>query len=376
MGFAMTGAGFSSPSRCAIVTNIPTPYRNPIYSLLPHDRFLVIFCGRTEGNRQWHLPTPNFQHEFLVERSRAKADGFNYVHNNPDVWAALSHFGPRVVVTTGFNPTHLYAFLWAKRHGAHHVCMTDGTLLSEANLSWRHRAVRRLAFRHSKAFIAASRGGVDLFRSYQVPKSDVFISRLCADNERFTAAAFAHASWDYDVMFSGRLHESKLPFLFVDVCRELKARRGQCRALLLGDGPLRAEVLAALETAGVQFNYPGFVQPADLPTWYARARVFLFPTRLDAWGVVANEALASGIPVITTPQAGVAGDLVIHGHTGFVLPPDASQWADAACALLDNPALWAALSAAGQTRAAEYNYRSAADGIVAACAHAASESKV
>lgn len=363
-------------NRCAIVTNIPTPYRNPVYSLLPQHRFQVLFCGRTEGNRHWNLPEPNFHHQFLAERTHAKGDGFNYIHNNPDIWAALNCLRPRVVVTTGFNPTHLYAFLWAKRNGIRHVCMTDGTLLSEAGLGWRHRAVRRLVFRYSRAFIAASLGSVDLFRGYQVPESDIFRSSLCADNERFFAAAAAQAPRQYDVMFSGQLHERKLPFLFIDVCRELKVRRGRCRALLLGDGPLREEVVGALKTSGVEFDYPGFVQAEDLPAWYASARVLLFPTRLDPWGVVANEALASGTPVITTPQAGVAGDLVVDGRTGFVLPANASEWADAACTLLDNPALWASISAAGQARVAHYNYRSAADGIVAACDHALFESRV
>ncbi len=118
--------------RCAIITNIPTPYRDPIYALLPGG-YSIIFCSRTEANRAWALPPLQYTHVFLEERVHSKRDGITFVHSNPDVWSALSGIRPNVVITTGFNPTHLYAYLWTKVHGTAHVCMTDGTIGSEAN---------------------------------------------------------------------------------------------------------------------------------------------------------------------------------------------------------------------------------------------------
>ena len=353
-------------SRYVIVTNIPSPYRNPVYERLPRDHFDVVFCARTEGNRQWRLSVPHFSHRFLKECVRNEPDGFNYIHNNPDVWTVLNRLNPEVVVTTGFNPTHLYAFLWAKCHGARHICMTDGTVQSEAHLSWKHRLVRRVVYAGSHTFIAASRSGMELYRGYAVPNEGIFQSHLCADNARFSALA-SNTDRPYDVMFSGQLHERKLPFLFVDVCSELIKRRGKCRALVLGDGPLRSDVLGRLTDAGVEFDYPGFVEQADLPAWYSKSRVLLFTTCMDAWGVVANEALAAGTPVITTPYAGAAGELVVNGETGLVLTPNADVWADAIAQLLDDHALWTKFSLAGQKQVAAYNYQAAADGILAAC---------
>jgi glycosyltransferase involved in cell wall biosynthesis len=361
----------AEPPRCAIVTNIPAPYRNPVYARLPQDRFVVVFCARTEGNRQWRLEEPRFAHRFLSARpARAKADGWNFVHNNPDVWSVLNALRPSVVVTNGFNPTHLYAFAWARAHGARHVCMTDGTVASEAGLTWKHRLVRRIVFSASRGFVAASRSGMRLFRGYGVPPDAIFQSHLCADNERFAQLADP-PDRPFDVMFAGQLHERKLPFLFVDVCAALRRRRGHCRALVIGDGPLRQEILERLARAGVDCHYPGFVQQPELPGWYARARLLLFTTRLDPWGVVANEAMAAGTPVITTPHAGVADELVIDGLTGFVRPPDADAWADCAAAVLDDPERWAELSGAARRQVAAYTYDAAAAGIVAACDHAA-----
>lgn len=355
--------------RCVLVTNIPAPYRNPVYERLPQDYFHIVFCARTEANRGWSLDEPSFSHTFLKQRARAKSDGFNYTHSNPDVWPVLNRLRPEVVISAGNNPTHLYAFAWAQLNRARYVYMTDGTLSSEANLGWRHRLMRRVVFARSSAFVVASQGGVDLIRSYGVGGESIFLSRLCADNDRF--AEMVGGAREFDVMFSGRLHEGKLPFLFADICAGLVKRRGRCRALVLGDGPLRTSLLERMKADGVEVTYPGFIQPSELAPWYARSRLLLFTTRLDAWGVVANEAMASGTPVLTTPQAGVANDLVIDGVTGRVLPAEREAWITACVELLADAELWVRLSEAATLKVREYTYEAAAAGIVEACRYAA-----
>lgn len=368
-GWGRSHSNVQPTNSAAIVTNIPAPYRARVFSLLPQDAFHVIYSARKEPNREWQLLTALHSHEFLRERMQHSKDGFNFRHNNPDVWSALQRQRPKVVVTTGFNPTHLYAFVWATLHRIPHVCMTDGTVESESSLSWAHKLVRRLVFSRSYAFVAASQQGMALYRGYGVPVGQIFQSHLCADNALFSEYAL-NTDRPFDVMFSGQLQERKLPFLFVDVCGEILRRRGRCAALLLGSGPLRDEVLRRLAALGVEVTYPGFVQQTELPSWYSRAKVMLFTTRMDPWGVVANEALAAGTPVICTPHAGVAGELVVDGETGFVCPAECNAWADAAIRLLDDEVLWARLSRAGRLLVAKYNYQSAADGIQAACVHA------
>lgn len=316
----------------------------------------------------WKLDRFSFNHRVLRERCIEKGEG-HFVHNNPDVWRVLDQLDPDVVITTGFNPTHLYAFIWALLKGRKHICMTDGTLQSELTLGWRHRWVRRFVYKFSDAFIAASRGGLDLYQSYKISTKHLFQSHLCADNSRFFPLADNH-NRPYDVMFSGRFEAGKLPFLFVDVCAAIMLQRGKCRALLIGDGSLRGEVLSRLAAANVDFHYAGFLQQDALPASYSSAKILLFTTKWDPWGVVANEAMAAGTPVITTPQAGVAGELVIDGLTGEVREPNVDAWVSAALNLLDHPQRWLECSLAGRHRVASYNYQAAADGIVAACTYA------
>jgi glycosyltransferase involved in cell wall biosynthesis len=296
---------------------------------------------------------------------KVKEDGYNFVHNNLEIWETLNFLQPKIVITTGMNPTHLYAFVWAKLNGVHHIYMTDGTESSERNLSWKHRFLRRWVLRGSSAGIAASISGQRLLQLYGLPRERIHLSRLCADNNRFKPLPFEDRK--YDVMFCGQLHERKLPYFFASVCAELRYLRGYCHALVIGNGPERDKMLDTLRSYQVDATYLGFVQPEFLPNFYAQAKLLLFTTRLDPWGVVANEAMASGTPVITTPEAGVSGDLVLDQKTGRVLAPDLKSWTNACLNLLDDRILWKAMSFQALEHVKSFNYKSAADGLVTCC---------
>ena len=97
----------------------------------------------------------------------------------------------------------------------------------------------------------------------------------------------------------------------------------------------------------------------------------LFPTQGDTWGVVANEACAAGLPVLVSPQAGVAGELVRDGENGRVLALDVDTWAAAAAAILSDESTRRSMAVRSRELVAPYTYANAAAGLAAAFAHAA-----
>ena len=121
-------------------------------------------------------------------------------------------------------------------------------------------------------------------------------------------------------------------------------------------------------------HFHGFESQHELPALYQSARLFLFPTHADVWGIVANEACAAGLPVLVTPFAGVAGELVVDGCNGFVRDLDVEEWSARAAQLLEDPALWQAFSRDSLERVRRYHFDSAAQGIVDASACALSVS--
>lgn len=356
-------------TRIALVTNTPPPYRVPIFNRLARWAgidFHAVFCSAREPNREWDLPAMQFERHWLRERF-VTVHG-RYIHHNPDVVPLLARLRPDVVVTDGFNPTHLYAFLMARLRRWPHVAMTDGSWDSERALSLAHRLVRRVVFRGSGAFIAASAGGLRLYRSYGVSPARCFYSWLCVDNPAFAPPQSLQRSFDF--LFCGRMEPAKDPLFALAVARECAARLGRrTRLLYVGSGSLDAALRqAAADCTDVDVQFHGFAAQHALPALYQSARLFLFPTHMDVWGIVANEACAAGLPVLVSPHAGAAGELVVDGRNGYVRELRVPLWADCAQRLLTDGTLWQSFSDDGLRRVRGYDFDSAAQGIVDACA--------
>jgi len=361
----------NAPTTVALVTNIPAPYRLPVYDAIGPETGIdlhVVFCSAREPNREWDLPPLKRPHHFLKEQFWTVRGHF--IHCNIDVWERLRKIAPDVVITTGFNPTHLLAVLYARFKGLVHIPMTDGTYDSERTLGAIHRCVRRWVYRRSQAFIAAADAGLDIYRSYGCGEAHLFRSALCADNGAF--AVHDDSAKRFDLLFCGRLVDVKNPLFALDVARLAARDLGRTVSVcFVGSGPLETDIrTAATAMPEIDVTLLGFAARADLPRRFAAARIFLLPSRWDPWGVVANEACAAGLPVITSPHAGVAGELVRDGESGFVRDLDPRRWADAVVRLLREPALYAAMSGTARRIAfAEYTFDAAAAGIVAAVRH-------
>ena len=111
--------------------------------------------------------------------------------------------------------------------------------------------------------------------------------------------------------------------------------------VLLGDGELRGELIARAQELGLvvvesapwkqsldarqsrlcTIFMPGFIQYTELPEYYGRAGAFIHASTTEQWGLVVNEAMASGLPVIVSNRCGCARDLVAEGVNGFTFDP-------------------------------------------------------
>lgn len=94
------------------------------------------------------------------------------------------------------------------------------------------------------------------------------------------------------------------------------------RLLLLGDGPERPRLEAQIRNDWIDgVVLCGFRQIEELPPYYGRAGAFVHPTLKDTWGLVVNEAMAAGLPVLVSDRAGCTPDLVAEGKTGYSFDP-------------------------------------------------------
>lgn len=354
-----------------LLSNVPAPYRVPTFRRLSRCRdnqFTAIFCAERYPGSAWDYGTLDFSHIFLKERFFRKPG--EIVHHNPDVFHHLKALNPDVVITSGFNPTALYAFLYTRLYKKRHIPLSDGTAVSESSLSFLHRIVRRVVFRASCSFIGASDKTIALYESYGIARDRCFKSALCIDNDRFGRTR--SISKKYDLMFCGRFIDTKKPLFVVEVANELRKKIGrEVSMLFVGAGPQELAVRECLQRYRLeQCTFSGFASQDELPALYGAARVFVFPSVNDTWGVVVNEACAAGLPIIVSPYPGVVGELVKNGENGYVCEFNAKLWADHIQRLLRNRDLYQRFSARSIELVANYNFDAAAQGIISAIKYA------
>jgi glycosyltransferase involved in cell wall biosynthesis len=108
--------------------------------------------------------------------------------------------------------------------------------------------------------------------------------------------------------------------------------------LLVGDGPLRAELERAAD--GIEtIRFAGFRNQTELPAFYAMADLFVLPSRREPWGLVVNEAMNAGCAILASDRVGAALDLVREGVNGAIFPAGSvPALADALARLLADPA--------------------------------------
>jgi glycosyltransferase involved in cell wall biosynthesis len=188
----------------------------------------------------------------------------------------------------------------------------------------------------------------------------IFVAGQAVDSTLFEAVAAARDGTAPEVLFIGQFKEYKgLPYL-LDAFDQLADTGARLR--LIGGGPLRDWVDSRVQGSD-RVELIGYRSQEQLPAELARARCLVLPsvsTELDRepWGLVVNEALHSGVPVVASDAVGAAaGGLVVDGRNGFIVPErDSGALATALRRLIDDPALAARLGQAGRADAAAFTY--------------------
>ena len=158
-----------------------------------------------------------------------------------------------------------------------------------------------------------------------------------------------------DVLFIGRLAAAKgVPVLLEAFARAHKVHP-DARLTLIGDGPARPALEARTRDLGLgdAVRFAGYLGQDEVAAELARADLFALPSFAEGVPVVLMEAMAAGLPVLTTAITGIP-ELVEDGISGrLVVPGDIDAFADAMQALLADPATGRAMGQAGQARVAQ-----------------------
>jgi glycosyltransferase involved in cell wall biosynthesis len=357
-----------------LITDVPTPWREKVLEKTYEkfgDDFHVVYCNHREKRRLWNFAQGEQPKTFLKKSLHIKwGDYEKYL--NLGIISLLLKNRPKIIICETFNPTIFMTLLMAKALKSKVGWIADTWIVRDGDISWHQRMARKYTYNvFVDAFIGASKETLNWYKYYNknILSEALFISSLCADNQYFTKQLEGKSIIKkYDIMFSGRIAKEKNPIFITDVARKIKQRVGACRVLIIGDGDerLRSKMLKGFDENGIEYDFPGFIEHSRLPEFYSQARMLLLPTSGDCWGVVINEAFICGLPVITTGMTAAAGELVIDGKNGYVLPLDSTLWAERICSLIENEEKYKAFSKCAKEMVGRFTFERAAQGLIGA----------
>jgi 1,2-diacylglycerol 3-alpha-glucosyltransferase len=264
----------------------------------------------------------------------------------PRVWQALTEAAPEVVAIPGWGDVcSRLALAWCQKHRIPAVVMIESIKEHyKGSRAWWKEAIKRQFVRLCSAAFVGGRDHARYAVALGVPPRLISDGYDVVDNEHFAQRASAvrglapeakakYSLPQYFFLASARLVEeknlSRLVEAYARYCtitprgENGKPQMQTWDLVILGDGPLRP----ALESQRSELNLdghvhlPGFKQYEELPNYYALARAFILPSIYEPWGLVVNEAMASGLPVLVSNHCGCAAELVRENYNGFTFDP-------------------------------------------------------
>jgi glycosyltransferase involved in cell wall biosynthesis len=369
--------------RLVILTEIISPYRIPLFNALAQHEEVdlhVIFLADTDPTlREWHVYKNEIRFSYEVLPSWRKRFGrYNWLLNH-GVGLALSRSAPEVILCGGYNYVASWrSLLWARVH------KVPFFLWSESNAGDLRRGhvpvelLKNAFLRRCSGFVVPGQPAREYLGTQKnIPEDAIFTAPNAVDNDLFAASAVVarrdaagHRKSlglpERYFLFVGRLVREKGVFELISAYATLdESLRRHVGLVLVGDGVCRGrlEEEAASISPGM-IRFAGFAQREQLTTYYALAEILVLPTYADTWGLVVNEAMACGLPVILSRAAGCATDLLKENWNGLLVPPrDVASLASAMRNLADQPELCVTMGANSAQHILHYSPKEWSRGI-------------
>jgi glycosyltransferase involved in cell wall biosynthesis len=328
--------------RAVIVTSHPIQYQAPLFRELSKrvDLTAVFLMQQTpEGQSasgfgvefDWDVPLlEGYRHVFAnniaSQPSTNHRDGI-ILKGHESLLASLE---PDVLMTMGWFPRgYLQVIRWAAHQRVPLVCRGESNLFSGSRALPGRLAkffYFRWLFSKFRAFAVIGRRNRDFYRHYGASESRLHWAPYSVNTDFFESGFHRHRPnqrkpGPWRIGFAGKLIPRKCPLDLVEAVARSR-NKDSIELLVIGDGPLRNDLETNSNKAGIRLSVRGFLnQSSIVARGYADLDALVLPSgESETWGLVVNEVMTGGIPVILSDSVGCAPDLVDEGRTGYVFP--------------------------------------------------------
>jgi len=299
------------------------PYRLPIYSLLAQEFELLILHGGSEANRKsWSYPRGALSSAEVVRAwgwqipHKKKVNGRvfeeKFLHITPGAFWHLLRFRPDAIVSNEMGFRSAIALVYATLFHKPIWIWWGGTLHTERHIDPFRSMIRKIFRLLGNRWITYGQSSTEYLLSLGVKRDRILQSQNAVDEKQFRANA--EPAWVIQprpvVLHVGRLVELKGIRFLLDAAAILRKRGYEFSLLLVGDGPDKQALERRALALGLDNLHFHPAQPQEkMLSVYRSADLVVFPTLQDVWGVIANEAILAGVPILCSKYAGCATEL-------------------------------------------------------------------
>ncbi len=331
--------------KATMVSNMLAPYRVSFYNALARKAgFHVVLDTISEFNRSWNLKGDDRIFPVIVQNCRSfvyrrTRNDVGYeekrqFHFSEQTYGKLRELRPDVVVTIEYGFKTLWSLLYGTLHDVPVILASEGTMHTEGHVGWFKRLVRKIIVSQCTRFWSNGPDSTELLLSYGVARSAVDEGMTGIDTTDWRHAVEDNMrsrdrireQWGMKgrvLLFSGSLSPRKGVILLAEAVEQWfrEGAKEEFTLLLLGDGEHRAWLDSwAQRNPGIRLIMPGFVQPQDLPPFFAAADWAVLPTVDDNWPLATLETLVAGLPQLFSRYNGATSDLCT-ADTGVAFDP-------------------------------------------------------
>lgn len=373
--------------RPAIVVERVGPYHAARFKALANrlpGNVLALEVYLRDATYQWDIQGEpgEFQRQTLFSRPE---DCRRFDDLKRGIFTALDGWRPTVVAVPGWSdPAALSAMAWCRVRARPCILMSDSTKEDAPRVWWREAVKRAILRRVDTALVAGQRQqsylvelGFDpdwIEDGYDVVDNDHFAkgAAIARQHHHFVRERMGLPARYF--LYVGRFVEKKNLRRLLDAFALYRSQTDS-RAwslVLVGDGPDREALEARAQEADLAsavLIHP-FAQYDALPAYYGLADALVLPSLTDQWGLVVNEAMASGLPVLLSDRCGCFDDLLVEGKTGFGFnPADTATIAQRLARMTSGDVDRVEMGAAARELIGQWSLDRFAKGFIAASAH-------
>jgi glycosyltransferase involved in cell wall biosynthesis len=318
------------PSRIVMVYIEPTPYIVSLIHMLHRVRggSIDAYYITTDLSQPWQLPLVGEYESVLPTGFFARMQAL-YLALTRDRKQTILHLA-------GWgHPVLLGAMILAKSLRIP-VAVESDTAEGRSDRGWRStvkKVLYPLLFRLPSRFLPGGTRQARYLARFGVKQNRMTLAQMTVDvcairqfcaTDREALRSAARARWGLSeveriVLYVGRLEAHKGVLELLAAFNRVTAEEEGLRLVIAGGGTLRSRVVAMATNANRHVTYLGRLSGDDVLQAYLAADYLVLPSLFEPWGLVVNEAMACGLPVIVSDRVGCADDLVRHGETGLVV---------------------------------------------------------